>query len=68
MTKITHIQGEKMESKTFEQAEKFYNENKKSLLEILHNEFQGKIDYQSEWDQTHWSRKTNSGVMNISTI
>ena len=40
-----------MQSKTFEQAKKFYKDNKEKLIEILHKEFPGQIDYQSEDDQ-----------------
>lgn len=40
-----------MKSETFEQAEKFYNENKKRLVEILLDENIGQIDYQVEYDQ-----------------
>jgi len=35
-----------MESKTFEQAENFYNKNKNALLKIMHEEFDGTIDHQ----------------------
>lgn len=40
-----------MESSTFEQAEKFYNENKAALLKIMMDEFKGEIEYQEEFDQ-----------------
>ena len=40
-----------MKSETFEQAEKFYRENKDILLEILRKENIGQIDYQTEYDQ-----------------
>lgn len=40
-----------MKSKKFEQAEKFYNENKETLLRTLIEENTGSIDYQSEFDQ-----------------
>ena len=40
-----------MKSQTFEQAEKNYNEKKEELIETMHSEFKGDIDYQGEWDQ-----------------
>ena len=44
-----------MKSKTYEEAEKFYTSNRNNLIKILHNEFQGKIEYQIDseagWDQ-----------------
>ena len=40
-------------SKTFEQAEKFFNENKDALLDIMFNELKEgvSIDHQEEFDQ-----------------
>lgn len=38
-------------SKTFEQAEVFYNENKTQLMSIMFEEFKGEIDYQNEYNQ-----------------
>jgi hypothetical protein len=40
-----------MESRTFEQAEKFYKENKAALLKIMMDEFKGEIEYQEGFDQ-----------------
>lgn len=40
-----------MKSKTFEQAEKFYNENKEILIATLVEEYPGEIDYQPDCDQ-----------------
>ena len=37
--------------KSNEQAEKFYHENKKRLVDILLDENRGQIDYQAEYDQ-----------------
>lgn len=38
-------------STTFEQAELFYNENKAKLMKIMFSEFDGRIDYQEEYNQ-----------------
>lgn len=38
-------------SNSFKDAEIFYNDNKENLLAIMHKEFVGKIDYQSDYDQ-----------------
>jgi hypothetical protein len=40
-----------MESKTFEQAQKFYTDKKETLLNILHTEFKADVDYQADYDQ-----------------
>lgn len=40
-----------MKSNTFEQAEKFYRENKKRLLKIMLDEFKGTIDQQKNRGQ-----------------
>ncbi|HQZ60354.1 MAG TPA: hypothetical protein PLQ39_11815 [Acinetobacter sp.] len=38
-------------SSTFEQASKFFEENKDAILELLLEELKGEIEYQSEWNQ-----------------
>lgn len=40
-----------MKSENFDQAKKFYAENKKAMIALIHDEFHGEIEYQEELDQ-----------------